>query len=397
MRLLTLLFVLLSVAGPVSAQVSGPWAKVVFGTDAGPTISSGTGSPEGVVTASGGSLFLQTNGASGFTLWTKVGSGSTGWEAPSGGGGGTHNLLSATHPDTSAATALRGAMLIGNSTPAWSRQNLGAAGLFIRSDGTDAGWSANGSALTSLNGTEVTTGTVADARLSANVSLLGSSITTGEITDATILFADIAQNGCLTNEIPKWTGAAWDCVTDEAGGGGASHTILSATHTDSDPDTLVDGDLLFVNSSDLLDRLPKGTNGQVLALASGLPAWRTTTRKFGITVDGAGSTITTGVKGFSLVPLTGTITEATLLSTDASATACSVVFDVWVDTYANYPPTVADTITASAKPTLSSANKSQDTTLTGWTTSTTEGRIVGWNVDSVTSCTRVTLVLTITQ
>ncbi len=115
----------------------------------------------------------------------------------------------------------------------------------------------------------------------------------------------------------------------------------------------------------------------------------------GITVDGGGSAITTGIKGFSVIPKTGTIASATLLSTDASATACSAVFDVWMDSYANYPPTVADTITASAKPTLSSANKSQDSTLTGWTTSVTAGGILGYKIDSVSGCTRLELILEI--
>jgi hypothetical protein len=116
----------------------------------------------------------------------------------------------------------------------------------------------------------------------------------------------------------------------------------------------------------------------------------------GITIDGAGDVITTGVKGFLVIPITGTITEATLLSTDASATAGSIVIDVWKDTYANYPPANADSITAAAPPTLSSASKSQDSTLTGWTTSVTAGDILGFNVDSATTVTRVTLTLEIT-
>lgn len=115
----------------------------------------------------------------------------------------------------------------------------------------------------------------------------------------------------------------------------------------------------------------------------------------GLIIDGGGSTITTGVKGFVEVPFAGTITAATLLSTDASVTSGSIVIDVWKDTYANYPPTVADTITASAKPTLASATKSRDTTLTGWTTAVAAGDILGFKVDSVTTLTRVTLTLTV--
>jgi len=115
----------------------------------------------------------------------------------------------------------------------------------------------------------------------------------------------------------------------------------------------------------------------------------------GILIDGGGSAITTGVKGFVECPFAGTITAATVLSTDAAVTSGSIVIDVWKDTYANYPPTVADTITASAKPTLSSATKSRDTTLVGWITSISAGDILGFKVDSATAVTRVVLSLTV--
>ena len=109
----------------------------------------------------------------------------------------------------------------------------------------------------------------------------------------------------------------------------------------------------------------------------------------GITIDGAGSAITTGVKGFLRVPYDCTILEATLLADQA----CDVVIDVWRDTYANAPPTDADTITASAPPTLSSAAKATDTTLTGWTKTITAGDVLAFNVDSAATITRVTLLL----
>lgn len=111
--------------------------------------------------------------------------------------------------------------------------------------------------------------------------------------------------------------------------------------------------------------------------------------KITITIDGGGSAISTGVKGYSSSPIGGTIVRARLLADQTG----SAVVDVWKDTFANYPPTVADTITASAKPTLSSANHSDDTTLTGWTTSVTAGDVFGFNVDSATTITRLTLEL----
>lgn len=110
-------------------------------------------------------------------------------------------------------------------------------------------------------------------------------------------------------------------------------------------------------------------------------------------IDGGGAVITTGVKGDLMCPFGCTITAATLLADQSG----SIVVDVWKDTYANAPPTVADTITAAAKPTLSAAAKSQDSTLTGWTTSISSGDVLRFNVDSVTTCTRVTLILSVTR
>ena len=71
----------------------------------------------------------------------------------------------------------------------------------------------------------------------------------------------------------------------------------------------------------------------------------------------------------------------------------SIVLDLWVDTYANYPPDVGDTITASAKPTISGATKYQDGTLTGWSKSITGGSWLFINIDSVTTATWCTCVL----
>lgn len=113
----------------------------------------------------------------------------------------------------------------------------------------------------------------------------------------------------------------------------------------------------------------------------------------GITIDGGGSAITTGVKGYIEVPYACTINQVTLLADQSG----SCVIDIWKDTYANYPPTVADTITASAKPTISAATKSQDATLTGWTTSISAGDILGFNVDSASTITRVHLILKVTK
>ncbi len=107
-------------------------------------------------------------------------------------------------------------------------------------------------------------------------------------------------------------------------------------------------------------------------------------------IDGGGSAITTGLKGFLEISFGMTITGVTVLADQTG----SAVLDIWKETYASYPPTGADSITASAKPTISSATKTKDTTLTGWTTSVSAGDILAFNVDSVTTIQRLTISLT---
>lgn len=114
-------------------------------------------------------------------------------------------------------------------------------------------------------------------------------------------------------------------------------------------------------------------------------------------IDGGGSVITTGSKGGLFVPFPYTIVEWTLASIDSATTSGSIVIDIWTDTQANFPPTVGDTITASAKPTITTSTKGQSSTLTGWTTAQTAGRWIYFNVDSVTSLKMVAITLKCTR
>ncbi len=110
-------------------------------------------------------------------------------------------------------------------------------------------------------------------------------------------------------------------------------------------------------------------------------------------IDGGGSAIATGVKGDIYIPAACTITGVVLLA-DVSG---SIVVDIWKSTYSAFDPTThpasGDKITASAPPTISSAKKSKDTTLTGWTTALAADDVLRLNVTSATTITRVTLAL----
>jgi len=108
-------------------------------------------------------------------------------------------------------------------------------------------------------------------------------------------------------------------------------------------------------------------------------------------IDGSGGLISTGQKGHIRLPFAGTIISVAL----AADVSGSIVVDIWKDTLANFPPTVADSICANAKPTLSSAQVMSDSTLSGWTKTFAYGDFLAFNVDSCTTITRVTLTLVV--
>lgn len=106
-------------------------------------------------------------------------------------------------------------------------------------------------------------------------------------------------------------------------------------------------------------------------------------------IDGLGSVIPVGIAGDLQVDFNCTILSATLLADQSG----DIIVDVWKDSFANFPPTIADSITAAAKPTITGSIKSQDTTLAGWTTTITAGDILRFNVDSCSAIERCTIAL----
>jgi len=135
--------------------------------------------------------------------------------------------------------------------------------------------------------------------------------------------------------------------------------------------------------------LPTTSNTYWRLLAGGSP--NAATAVIAVDFDGVGTSIAANTNTVRSIPFACTITKAELL---ADATG-SMIVDVQVDTYGNYPPTVADSICAAAKPTLAGANKTSDSTLTGWTTAVAAGSVMRFNVDSCSGVTAATLSLTV--
>lgn len=115
----------------------------------------------------------------------------------------------------------------------------------------------------------------------------------------------------------------------------------------------------------------------------------TTTSGLNIVFDGGQTGLSTGVKGDVEMPWAGSITAARLFADQSG----SIVIDIWKRTYANFPPLDSDSITSATPPTLSGAAKSEDTSLSGWTTAFAAGDILRFNIDSVATVNRVTLSL----
>jgi hypothetical protein len=112
-----------------------------------------------------------------------------------------------------------------------------------------------------------------------------------------------------------------------------------------------------------------------------------------IIIDGGGSAITTGIKCDVEIPFACNINQVTMLA-DASTTS---VVDLWVEHYADFPPADADSITSATPPTLTTATKSQDTTLTNWTTALEAGQILRANVDSNNNAKVLTVSIKVTR
>ena len=104
-------------------------------------------------------------------------------------------------------------------------------------------------------------------------------------------------------------------------------------------------------------------------------------------IDGGGSAITTGIKGHIVVDGDYTVSGWTIIADQSG----SIAVDVKRATYTNFPTTAS--IAGSELPTLSTAQKNEDLTLSTWTTSLSARDVLEFVVNSVSTVTRVTVAL----
>ena len=103
-------------------------------------------------------------------------------------------------------------------------------------------------------------------------------------------------------------------------------------------------------------------------------------------IDGGGSAITTGEKGWLVFEFSCIIERIT-----AFVDTGTITVDAWKTDYANFPPTDDDSITGGSPFNITSAQKYENNGLSDWTTLIKKGDIIAFNVDAVSSATRCTL------
>ena len=189
--------------------------------------------------------------------------------------------------------------------------------------------------------------------------------------------ADAAGGGTLDGSV-----IASGLVTTKFGGTGADLSAVAGGIV-TVPET---GEPLAVKTG--------GANGQILVWDSSQADNHSYIDRDGaiqFIIDGGGSAITAGFQYYLEIPCDCVIESAAA----AGASSGSIVVDVWyeADVVTNGLPDDADSITASAPITLSSAVFSIDTTLTGWTKALAKGGWIGIKVDSATTVKRVTISL----
>ena len=149
------------------------------------------------------------------------------------------------------------------------------------------------------------------------------------------------------------------------------------------------GDLIAATGASTPARLGVGADWQRLVADASQTAgvkWSADPFVLPIQIGDGASVIPVGVWCDVEIGFDGEITEWRLFGDQTG----SLTIDTWKDSYANYPPTAADTMWGT-KPNLASGSKNQGT---GLTIAVTKGDIIRVNVDSATTVTRALLSFT---
>ena len=202
-----------------------------------------------------------------------------------------------------------------------------------------------------LSGNTVTGGTATAITITSNqafTSLLDGIHVRARITTTSGLNPTLAVDGLTAKQIRTVYG------TNIPNGAMLAGSIHGFSYDSTDDAWLVHGRFAdTVTSGDNPDLVAiealAGTTGVARKTAANTWALDDGTTSITFEQNGNGSVLGTGIMGDIQIPFACTITGVTTLADQTG----SAVVDIWKDSYANYPPTIADVITASAPPTIS--------------------------------------------
>jgi len=197
---------------------------------------------------------------------------------------------------------------------------------------------------------------------------LAGNLTFPQFSADGLIQAQVYARRSISGETSSSGTTAWGTITGTL----SSQTDLQ-TALDGKQDDLVSGTNI------------KTINGNSILGSGDLVVSGEAKRTIGMVFDGGGSPPTVASVGYIVAQFSGTIDQWSIVA-DVSGSA---VIDVWKA--AGAIPTIANTIAGSEKPTLSTQQLNSDTSLTTWTTAVTAGDVFGFKIDSVTTCTRLTV------
>jgi hypothetical protein len=224
--------------------------------------------------------------------------------------------------------------------------NLGASGTVTEVDFTGAGVTASRST----------------NKVTVNISSGGGGISDGDKGDVTV----------------SGSGATWTIDADVVDNTKAANMAANTLKGNNTGATADPADLTVAQVKTLLAYTP--------ADISANPK-----RTIGMTFDGGGSPPTVGSVGYVVCQHSGTIDRWNIIA-DVSGSA---VVDVWKA--AGTIPINANSIAGTEKLTLSAQQLASDTSLSTWTTAVTAGDVFAFEIESVSTCTRLTCEVRISE
>ena len=171
---------------------------------------------------------------------------------------GSHTLLGSSHSDTTTDSPTRGSIIRADATPEWDELLRGAAGTYLRSDGTDVGWST-------VSHDDDVVDVSEDDHHAAFIGLEDHAYTA--VTPAADNRIRLAAGSGISVTASSAT------ITIAATGGVGAHNLLGSEHSDTTTDSPTRGSIVRANSTPAWDELTIGASGRYLRSDGTDVAW----------------------------------------------------------------------------------------------------------------------------